>query len=724
MPHRALLKALEDIELEAEQTSVRKIVIAHPDHVRELTRIIKSCEISRDSKLREHEIVMHHRLCQQAFRVLIRLTNGLDVNASPSEQVLRVCRAEEQQQRVREVEKIKAKQQQTESTHETSSGGSSSLFGWDTTTTSAVERRVNASNDASRSNTMSDHEIDQFHEARGKICRLVGTPGSLRFYLSKTTSTNEQEASLAVVLLQNLVVGGGPRVSCRLSGYLLSPLLSRAHAPYKTILSISTSTCVYNTLRVLLMHPAYPEDRMLEFDTNVNNHGADSSQRKGSEGSTSREEGSEGRSASLYKHNKNIPFADTYENRTHERLLSLGLIESMIAHIGCGIPHPDLMEALLGCLFELLSGSNLMFMGKDEEAKRRIDRIRKTAMEKCCLLQYASEYQYDMFVVEIMKETTMLDVLQWLTVDVQIPKWVREFQDVETHLPYPWNLVEAGRRHPCLQAASARALCALVASIPSVDVLIDTSLLHPRGVKLKRPIDRHLLASCERNRQYEEDAAEAAQLGEDADNEEDERDERMNSDTFHQEQIDTESSASSSSSSDGEEEEGGMVTLLDLQDDIVISDDSMSESSDDSGQDIEKWEHYVHVKRDEEEVMNKETRNMIRDDRIKISAAKERNRLVAFRTVGTVYKLLERIDEKKKNRRSIRKLTSALLAGVKKNWHRRLILKATTANRGGRSSLGSAGLIASLRRLSQRKRHCDDLLMEARRDLREEVFGR
>jgi hypothetical protein len=198
----------------------------------------------------------------------------------------------------------------------------------------------------------------------------------------------------------------------------------------------------------------------------------------------------------------------------------------------------------------------------------------------------------------------------------------------------------------------------------------------------------------------------------------------MNSDTFHQEQIDTESSASSSSSSDGEEEEGGMVTLLDLQDDIVISDDSMSESSDDSGQDIEKWEHYVHVKRDEEEVMNKETRNMIRDDRIKISAAKERNRLVAFRTVGTVYKLLERIDEKKKNRRSIRKLTSALLAGVKKNWHRRLILKATTANRGGRSSLGSAGLIASLRRLSQRKRHCDDLLMEARRDLREEVFGR
>jgi hypothetical protein len=76
MPHRALLKALEDIELEAEQTSVRKIVIAHPDHVRELTRIIKSCEISRDSKLREHEIVMHHRLCQQAFRVLIRFRIG------------------------------------------------------------------------------------------------------------------------------------------------------------------------------------------------------------------------------------------------------------------------------------------------------------------------------------------------------------------------------------------------------------------------------------------------------------------------------------------------------------------------------------------------------------------------------------------------------------------------------------------------------------------------
>ena len=61
------------------------------DHVRELIRVIKSCEFSRADKLREQEIVMHNKLRQSALRVLIYLTNGLDVAGSPQESLLHAC---------------------------------------------------------------------------------------------------------------------------------------------------------------------------------------------------------------------------------------------------------------------------------------------------------------------------------------------------------------------------------------------------------------------------------------------------------------------------------------------------------------------------------------------------------------------------------------------------------------------------------------------------------
>ena len=738
MPRKALLNALRDIELEAEQTSVRKIVVTHPDHVRELIRVIKSCEFSRADKLREQEIVMHNKLRQSALRVLIYLTNGLDVAGSPQESLLHACRAQEEKEEAEAEAKREERRNNKDNNNNNNVSSSTTatttkteidistnggFFGWGL---GSIDKETLMAHAATQSSSMQDYEIEQFNKITAQICRLIGAPGELRFYLSKTTSPNEEEASLAVLLLRNITLGGGPKVSCRLSGFLLSPLLMRAYAPYKTELSIATSTCVYSTLRVLLMHPAYEEDRMLEFEAK--------SQERDFDGEIEmNEDGEHNEDINTFVNNDRIPFADTYENRTHERLLSLGLIESMISHVSYGIPHPALMQSILECLFELLSGSNLMFMAKNEEASNRIDMVRRTTMEKSCILKYDDSYTYDSLIVtHIRKETTIIDVLQWITADVRLPKWVSKCEDYETHLPFPWNLNEAGKRYPHLKTASARALRMLVASVQTVEILAEVALPHPPDARLKRPVERHLQDTGIRNRQFEADAADAVRMAEDADDEEDdiideEYQKNQSSKSKKKNNDDSSDSATTSSSSDSDEDEEG--PHADLHPDYIVSDDSHSESSEDSEQDNESWEQYVHISLDieqEEQVdISTENGDKLLGERAKQQANENaRNRIEAFRAATSVHNLLERIDKKREDGRSVRKLTSALLVGVEKNWHRRLILKASTANRGGRSSLGSAGLIASLRRLSQRNRHRDEMLIDARRDLRDEVFGR
>ena len=47
----------------------------------------------------------------------------------------------------------------------------------------------------------------------------------------------------------------------------------------------------------------------------------------------------------------------------------------------------------------------------------RIDMVRRTTMEKSCILKYDDSYTYDSLIVtHIRKETTIIDVLQWITV--------------------------------------------------------------------------------------------------------------------------------------------------------------------------------------------------------------------------------------------------------------------------------------------------------------------
>ena len=88
MPHRVLLKTLKQIETESEHISVRKLVILNPDYIRELLRVIKDCELKSNKNVREYEIHMMNSLRKCAFRVLIALTNSLDVIGSVEERIL------------------------------------------------------------------------------------------------------------------------------------------------------------------------------------------------------------------------------------------------------------------------------------------------------------------------------------------------------------------------------------------------------------------------------------------------------------------------------------------------------------------------------------------------------------------------------------------------------------------------------------------------------------
>tara|TARA_B110000090_G_scaffold6735_1_gene6960 strand:- start:795 stop:6233 length:5439 start_codon:yes stop_codon:yes gene_type:complete len=731
MPHHVLLKTLKQIETESEYISVRKLVILNPDYVRELLRVIKDCELKSNKNVREYEVHMMNSLRKCAFRVLIALTNSLDVIGSVEERILQACDADVDSDD--EVIEERIKEEEAQHSQESPSIVSTSNIGWGSS--SAHEPHI-----ATISANMSEHEQEQYTSTRGTICRLIGTPSALRFYLSKTTSTNAEESSLAVLLLSNVTSGGGSKVSCKLSSYLLSPLLSRANLTSKNELTISTATAAYKTMGILLQHPAFEEDRILAFDTRVKEHEFDVGEHEskaggdGGSGSGSTTHGSgggdsgdggDGGGVDGHDHSENIPFADTYENHTHEHLLQLGLVESMMTHISYGLPDTALMLSILECLFHMFSGGNLMFMYKDKEAHHRIDTLRNTCLSKQLLLQYDPKYEYDLFTVHKIHDTTLLDFLQWTTAEVKLPSWAKEFQSKnEEHLPYPWNIVVVSKNNPTIQIAAMKVLRVLVASIHSLDHLVSTSLNTDVkiGGKYKKYMHRSIKDCMELGKTSDVAVADAGGDG-DVDNDVDDHEdssvnnvaEDLNSSNDSSNDIvdsDSDSDDVENNYMPDEEDDYGSTKHSNTHDhfhqnheDNDLSDGSISADSDNSDDDREKWENYNDI------TQNPDISTQIVND------------LKKFRHTGIISHVLERIDKKRRNGKSTRQLTVALQRGVTKNWHLRLIQRAVTANRGGRTVLGSANLIGMIRKLAAREYRKHIMLIEARHELREQVFG-
>ena len=160
-----------------------------------------------------------------------------------------------------------------------------------------------------------------------------------------------------------------------------------------------------------------------------------------------------------------------------------------------------------------------------------------------------------------------------------------------------------------------------------------------------------------------------------------------------------------------DEEHGHKLTThdhsYDLHEDHEDHDfsDGSAGDSDNSDDDREKWEDYNDISH------NPDTSTQIIND------------LKKFRHTGIISHILGRIDDRRKNGKSIRHLTVALQKGITINWHLRLIQRAVTANRGGRTVLGSAHLIAMIRKLAAREYRKNIMLIEARQELRNQVFG-
>ena len=381
MPALALLHTLKEIELEAENVSVRKIIANNPDYIRELLGVVKKSD-SGETQLHKNEADLEAELRIVALRVLITLTNGCDVSGSPEMRLLGCCRT---------VVGGKFDSRGSGRLHPQLSEGedhdgempttTTGLFGW--AGNNAADTHTSTS-----SSTMTSFEKQVYEETHRSICLLVGMPSPLRYLLSKTTSMVNKEASLAALLLSNIAMGGGPKISCSLSAMLLSPLVALAQGTSnRTMLTITTATTIFRTFSVLLQHPAYEKDRVLAFDTYVKEHEFD----QGSSKSSNDDE---------HDHSDNIPYADTYENYTHEHLLQLGLIESMLSHIGYGVTNEDLLIQIFDCVFHLCSGANLMYMYQTKdgpEAEHRVQAIRKAVMEKTVLLKYDEGYEYVFF---------------------------------------------------------------------------------------------------------------------------------------------------------------------------------------------------------------------------------------------------------------------------------------------------------------------------------------
>ena len=325
---------------------------------------------------------------------------------------------------------------------------------------------------------------------------------------------------------------------------------------------------------------------------------------------------------------------------------------------------------------------------------------------KCILTAHCCfpGYEYDNFSVQLVAETTLIDFLQWITSDIELPKWASLFLSTNKyHLPYPWNVVVVANKHPEIQIAATKVLRVLVASIHSLADVVSTSL--ETDIKMtekwreKNGNRKHIKDRMGLGHPTETTTEEDCNEGDDEmDNDEEDDTEEVG---FGHSDHDEGNSSKEESESESESEDDGIRGAVDMDE---ISDDSFSEESENSDEDLDTWEKYKAV--------------TVRSVQLKLL-----DELNAVKQTRIISQILGRIDKKRKNGRSVRKLSLTLQKGVTKNWHLRLIQKAVAANRFGLSMFGSANLIGSLRKLAAREYQKNIMLLKAREDLRNDVFG-
>ena len=312
----------------------------------------------------------------------------------------------------------------------------------------------------------------------------------------------------------------------------------------------------------------------------------------------------------------------------------------------------------------------------------------------------------------------MTDLLQFATLDIQEPQWMSQLSDRETYLHYPWNVIETAKRHPGVQNAAAAALRVLVASA-SINSMVSESIQTSTMIRkimwsAHMEKTRKLVA-----RGVSVDDAEKTAIN-DAKHETESHIEWARQKA--QRLAERKKVTHESSDDDGMEETEEMEVTLGEQEEIAIGgifiggEGRSEEEEEESDSDSE-----IRLDNEGEPIVDEHWLNFIDVNDVENTAIQYKHASL-FKQTGSVLNVLERMEKQEVAGLPVRRLQNVLLKGVTKHWHKTTIIKAIAAKEGGAHRLGSAALIASVRKLVFNKLSKTVALDKAKLDLHSQVF--
>ena len=337
--------------------------------------------------------------------------------------------------------------------------------------------------DANRDTSAAKIRVQDYKRIRRYLCDLIGSRKNLQHFVSLLVSEEEHELSgLAIRLISNISEGGSDRLRCNLATMPLHLLVHFA-ASQSGALKVE-HTAVFRTLANITEHPVYHEDRQRGVDAHSGKKfmtREEISDLTALE-SMKRPAGSkpDNRSPDI-DHDNLAPYTDIFELRVHKRLLDLDIMSAIGIHISCGIPSSTLLIEIIRCIFNLVSGKNLLIMETEAFAERRVHNTRKLLMDCKVPLEYDASVKHSMpMTATLLDATSILDLLLWcINLNNQEPSWTSSLEGVNEKLPYPWNIARASDSCSNIRIHAMEALSALTSSVSNFSPLLRHSIQVP-----------------------------------------------------------------------------------------------------------------------------------------------------------------------------------------------------------------------------------------------------
>ena len=163
--------------------------------------------------------------------------------------------------------------------------------------------------------------------------------------------------------------------------------------------------------------------------------------------------------------------------------LNTDIIPAIGMHISCGIPNQHLLIEIIRCIFNLVSGKHLLIMETDAFAEQNVRETRKFLLNCEVPLKYDSGFENSMPLGNVLLDSTsFLDLLLWcVNLDSLEPSWAANTENLDTKLPYPWNITRAAKSCAKIRLHAMEALSSLTSSIMNFSPLLRHSIQVPEA---------------------------------------------------------------------------------------------------------------------------------------------------------------------------------------------------------------------------------------------------